>query len=232
MRDGAVVPVSRVELRFEPKPWPFASQRRAEINAYFADLQRKQPSIWNGRVLLMHEHELASRTLRGAYLETDFASFAAWRSWGFPEAGVRNCFGASALISADNALLLGVIGPHTANAGQIYFPCGTPDRKDIEGDAIDLERSALRELAEETGLDAATLDVAPDWTAVFWKGEIAMVKRCRSSDAADVLRRRIAKYLAQEQQPELADIAIIRERNDISAAMPGFVSAYIRHLWP
>ena len=48
------------------------------------------------------------------------------------------------------------MGPHTANAGRIYFPCGTPDPDDIVGKRIDLDLSVRRELKEETGLDVAS----------------------------------------------------------------------------
>ena len=46
--------IERVAMRFAPRPWPFAVERRAEIDAYFAQLQRAQPALWNGRVLLMY----------------------------------------------------------------------------------------------------------------------------------------------------------------------------------
>src|SRR6266576_268539 len=84
--------------------------------------------------------------------EVDFASFIAWRDWGFPDKSVRNCFPMAALRSSDGAFLLGVMGSHTATAGQIYFPAGTPDPNDINGNTVDLERGVIRELIEETGL--------------------------------------------------------------------------------
>ena len=52
--------VDRLELAFEPKPWAFADERRAEIDAFFAELQREKPALWNGRVLLLH-HQVGGR---------------------------------------------------------------------------------------------------------------------------------------------------------------------------
>ena len=84
--------------------------------------------------------------LRGSVLETDFASFVAWRDWGFPEAGVLNCFAMGALQASDGAFLLGVMGPHTVNAGRIYFPAGMPDLDDIVGGRLDLVAQPAREI--------------------------------------------------------------------------------------
>ncbi len=47
------------------------------------------------------------------------------------DAGVFNVFAAAALRAADGAYLLGEMAPSTAAAGQLYFPCGTPDPEDI-----------------------------------------------------------------------------------------------------
>ena len=119
---------TRVEFRFRPRPWPFAEARRAEIDAHFRAAQAAQPALWNGRVLLPASMPIADRVMTGTYLETDFASFLAWRDWGFPRTGfVRNVFPQAALLAADGAFLLGVMGDHTANAGRIYFPSGMPD---------------------------------------------------------------------------------------------------------
>lgn len=229
MSEPAVFRVDRLELTFEPKPWAFAVERRAEIDAFFQALRREKPALWNGRVLLLHRHELDAGVMRGGYLETDYASFAAWCAWERPPAGVCDCFGAAAIIAANGAALLGVMGPHTANAGRIYFPCGTPDPSDVIGGQVDLDFSVRRELKEETGIDAASLDVAPGWTAVVDGSLIALIKTLRSPNDAEVLRGRMLAHLASEAQPELSDIRIVRGPADFDPAMPRFVTAFLRH---
>lgn len=219
--------IKRLELSFKPKPWNFAVERRAEINAYFADLQRAKPSIWNGRVLLMHHQVVRDGVLRGEYLETDYASFAAWRAWGRPHAGVRDCFGAAAIVAADGACLLGVMGPHTFNAGEIYFPCGTPDRDDINNGKVDLEFSVRRELKEETGLDVEDIIAEPGWTAVVDGPLIVLIKLLRAPEPAEALRARMLVHLAREKPSELSDIAIVRCARDFTPAMPRFVTAFL-----
>jgi len=227
MTSPAVFSVDRLDLDFEPAPWPFADERRAEIDAYFADLQREKPAIWNGRVLLLHRYEMRDGVFRGAYLETDYASFSAWRRWQPADAGVSDCFGAGAVVSADGAVLLGVMGAHTANAGWIYFPCGTPDPSDIVGGKVDLDWSVARELKEETGLTVADLAPAPGWTTVIDGQLIVQIKTLRSPLAADELRARMLAHLASEAEPELADIRIVRGAADADPAMPAFVTAFL-----
>jgi hypothetical protein len=222
--------VDRLDLAFEPAPWPFAQARQTEIDAWFAELQRRKPAIWNGRVLVLHRYDLRDGVFRGAYLETDYASFAAWRHWQPADAGVHDCFGAGAVISADGAVLLGVMGAHTANAGWIYFPCGTPDPADIIGGAVDLDWSVARELKEETGLDVAELAPEPGWTTLIDGHLIVHIKTLRSRLGADDLRARMLAHLASEAEPELADIRIVRGPADYDPAMPPFVTAFLdRH---
>ncbi len=117
-------------------------------------------------MLLLAEHTIEGAVLRGSVLETDFASFVAWRDWGFPEAGVLNCFAMGALQASDGAYLLGVMGPQSVNAGRIYFPSGVPDLDDIVGDRLDLARNLRREMIEETGLRPDDYEAADHWVCV------------------------------------------------------------------
>jgi len=223
-----ILRLDRLELAFAPRPWPFAEERRREIDAFFAALKREVPWLWNGRVLLLHEQAIDGRVFRGAYLETDYASFAAWRAWGRPAAGVCDCFGAAAVVAADGAVLLGVMGAHTANAGRIYFPCGTPDPVDIVDGKVDLDASLTRELKEETGLDRRDVAALPGWTTVMDGALVAQIRILRSPLTADALRARMLAHLAREPRPELADIRIVRGPDDFEPAMPSFVTAFLK----
>jgi len=223
----SVVHLDLLQLAFAPKPWAFAAERRADIDAWFAARQSEKPALWNGRVLLAHDHAIADDVFRASYLETDYASFAAWRAWGRPAAAVCDCFGAAAIVSADGAFLLGVMGAHTLNAGRAYFPCGTPDSADIVGTSVDLAASVRRELEEETGLDAAEFSPEPGWTTVFDGALIAHIKVLRSSEGAAALRARVLSHLTRERQPELADIRMVRDLADVDAAMPRFVTTFL-----
>jgi 8-oxo-dGTP pyrophosphatase MutT (NUDIX family) len=225
--EPSIFHIGRLDLSFAPKTWTFAAERRAEIDAYFEAVRREKPTLWNGRVLLLHRQIVEQGVLRGQYLETDYASFAAWRHWGRPAAGVRDCFSAAAIRSADGAFLLAVMGPHTFNAGRIYFPCGTPDPNDVVGYKVDLDLSARRELKEETGLDIADFDVEAGWDMVVDGPLIALIKVLHSSEKAIALRERVLAHLAREEKPELADVRIVRGQSDFDRAMPDFVRAFL-----
>ncbi|MGA7666033.1 MAG: NUDIX hydrolase [Pseudolabrys sp.] len=219
--------IDRLELSLAPKAWAFATERSAEIDDYFEALKREKSVLWNGRVLLMHHQFVEQGVFRGQFLEADYASFAAWRHWGRPAAGVRDCFSAAAMLTADGAFLLAVMGPHTFNAGKIYFPCGTPDPDDLVGDKVDLDLSVRRELKEETGLDIAEFEAEAGWVMVVDGPLIALIKVLRSIDNATTLRKRILAHLASEERPELADIRIVRGPGDIDPAVPSFVTAFL-----
>jgi 8-oxo-dGTP pyrophosphatase MutT (NUDIX family) len=227
----SVVSIAHLHIRFVPRPWPFAEERRTEIDAHFATLKRGKPALFNGRVMLLHEFEQADATIRGACLETDYASMLAWRDWEFPDRSMRNFFGSGALRAADGAFVLVVMGAHTANAGQIYFPTGSPDPNDVFGDVVDLDRSVLRELGEETGLGARDVTVLPGWHAVFAGQRIALMKSLRVDAPAREVRERILGHMAREAVPELADIRIVRGPADLDPRMPPFVTAFLQHQW-
>jgi len=225
--EPSIIPLTRLDLRFEPAPWPFADDRRAEIDAHFAKLRAQKPQMWNGRVLLLRREEIIGSLLSGAYSEVDFASFVAWRDWDFPDKSVRNCFAMAALRSSDGAFLLGVMGAHTATAGQIYFAAGTPDRNDLVGDTVDLERGVMRELAEETGLTLADVVPEPGWTAVLHGQRTALMRIVEARVSADALAGRIRAFLSSQTRPELADVHIVRTLGDLRPSMPAFVTAFL-----
>lgn len=223
--------VERLDLAFAPKPWAFADERRAEIDEYFRAARQKQPSLWNGRLLMMHEFGFREGAFHGAYLETDFASFLAWRDWDYPDPAMRNCFSQAALRGSDGAFVLGVMADHTANAGRIYFPSGTPDLNDVAGNRVDLDVSVARELTEEAGLSVSDFDLDPGWFVAQYRTSIATMKVMQARETAQALGERIGRFIAAQAQPELSGVVIARGPDDLDARMRPYVTAFLRHIW-
>ena len=219
--------VTTLDLAVRPIAWPFAEERRAEIAAHFAEKQRERPKMWNGRVLLGRDAVFTDGHLAATYFETDFASFLAWRDWGFPDKAVFNGFGMGALRASDGAFIMGEMAQHTANAGRIYFPSGTPDLDDVSDGALDIPGSVIRELGEETGLTAADYRTQSDWHCVVTGPSIAMIQIINLDMPGDVARARIEANLAREAEPELSAIHLVRGMSDLTPTMPRFVTAFI-----
>jgi hypothetical protein len=123
--------------------------------------------------------------------------------------------------------MLGVMSSHTANAGKIYFPAGSPEPHDVVGEHVDLIGNIAREVTEETGLTDDDFKLEPGWTALLAGPHVALVRVLRAHATADDLRARIRSHLASEPRPELADVCIVRSRADFDPMMPAFVLAYL-----
>jgi 8-oxo-dGTP pyrophosphatase MutT (NUDIX family) len=223
------------ELDFvvEPARWTFAEQHAASVAAHWAKARQTKPDLYNGRVLLMRRRTFAARPgaskLEGAFFETSYADYIAWRAFGHPGEPVASCFSMAALRSADGAFLLGEMAPHTYNGGQVYFPAGTPDPRDVFGGKLDLDASARRELFEETGVKADQAAIRDGWTVVFTPQRIACMKLMTVPFGADEAKARIDAFLALDPHAELSRMHVVRGAGDIDEARtPLFVSAYLR----
>jgi 8-oxo-dGTP pyrophosphatase MutT (NUDIX family) len=232
-----ILHVAELDLAFEASRWDFAERRAASIAAHWARLRKSKPALFNGRVLLLGRRVIEARAdgalrLRGVYFETDYADFLAWREFGYPGEPVDNCFSMAALRGADGAFLLGEMASHTYNAGQVYFPAGTPDPNDVFEGKVDLAASARRELFEETGVRAGETTVAPGWTLVFAPQRIACMKLMTLPIPAARVKARIDAYLERDPHSELSRMHIVRSPRDIDERLvPIFVASYLRDMF-
>lgn len=223
----AIHGVTQLDLKYRPWTWPFAVERRVEIDAHFARKQAEKPQLWNGRVLLGRVPVFAADRFSADYFETDFASFLTWRDQGFPDATIFNGFGMGALRGSDGAFLLGEMAAHTANGGRVYFPSGTPDLDDLRDGTVDIPGSVAREVEEETGLTAADYRADGRWHCVVSGPLTAMIRILDLPISGEAARARIEANLAGQRSPELAAIHVVRSPADFSPAMPRFVTAFI-----
>ena len=229
-----IVEVGELDFAYEPTRWSFSETQAAGIAAHWTQLCKTKPALYNGRVLLLGRRKLMPRAdgelrLTGAFFETDYADYVAWRAFGHPGEPVDNCFSMAALKSAEGAFLLGEMADHTFNAGQIYFPAGTPDPTDVFHGRVDLDASARRELLEETGLAAEEAAIRRSWTVVFAPKRIACIKLMTLAVVADEAKARIEAFLAGDPHAEFTRMHIVRSRDDVDEARtPAYVTAYLR----
>ena len=228
MSDFVTIDVARVEGRLAPFQWDWAERERDFVATRWAQLHAARPKMFDGRVLMAHRWGVEGGTFRADYFETRFSRFLCWREAGRP-GPVANCFSMAALRSADGAYLLGEMGAHTANAGKIYFPAGTPDPDDLVGERVDLAGSALRELSEETGLAADAVTVEDRWSVTMGPGMIACLRPMRLALDAETAVARIHAALDAQQDRELERIHVVRGPGDLDAARtPPFLIAFLR----
>lgn len=234
MTGHGIAEVTSVRCRLITADWDFASRESESIEDHWRARKAQTPELFNGRVLLLYEGGVerepnGTARFRGSCFETDFKSFLAWREFGFPRSSARNIFSMAAIEAADGAFLLGEMAPHTAPAGQIYFPSGTPDLSDVKEGFVDIDGSAARELSEETGLQGDEVTFLPGMDLVLDPVRVCCMKRVRSREPAASLAERIHAWLARDSKPELARMHIVRTMNDLQPAMPDFIVRYLRH---
>lgn len=219
--------IRHIDAGLSPAPWPYARANAAAIAEAWAAATAANPALFDGEVLLIAESRVDGDRFEALYRPVRFSQFLHYMRHGEPDGHTRNGFALAGLTSADGALLMGVMGGHTANAGKIYFPGGTPDLSDVADGRVDLDGSVRRELAEETGMTAADVSFEPG----FWMAEddkrCIFVKTVRSPLGADELRRIILERLSRQAEPELAGIHIVRSADDLCPErMPPFQLAY------
>ena len=216
-----------VTARFVDHDWAFPRTHEAAIAAHWQARIARSPGMFDGTVLLCCAHEVVDRIARLDLFATRYSSFTYYRHIRHADPQIRNAFAAIVPWTADGAILLGEMGAHTANAGQLYFPCGTPDPDDVRGDSVDLAGSAARELAEETGL-ALPEEADTAWIMLEGENQLAFLRPVRFPEPAAMIAARIADHLGSEAEPELAGLHSVRSAAEIDPArMPGFVQAYL-----
>ncbi len=224
------VPITSLDLRLGPGKWAFAQDEKTRIAEHWRKLEDENPRIWNGEVLICSGAVLKETVLSGQFIKTDYASFVAWRDWGWPDKAVCNCFGSAAVLAADKAVLYGRMAGHTLNPGKIYPPGGSLEMRDVGADGrVDVMGSIIRELEEETGLKATDAEKGK-LLAIFDGHRLSVAQVFRFGGSAEVLARQVRHYLQSAHEDELSDIEIVNSTSQIDSTMPPYAVALAQYL--
>ena len=170
------------------------------------------PRLWNGSFFLFEDVVLEpGKQFAATARPTDFATFLHWRRPAEPDDRFMHVFPVAAVTTADGRLLVGVQSGTTANPGRAYPPSGSFDDDDRSADGrLDPIANMVRELAEEVGLDAATLTAEPGFTVIAsGPRRRALVKRWRTSARAAELAPRLSAHVAADAHGELSAVRFL-----------------------
>jgi 8-oxo-dGTP pyrophosphatase MutT (NUDIX family) len=227
--EPSITRVSRLDVRCVERAWPWAEANASTIDAFWDEARAKQPQLFDGPVFMFAEARIEGDTFRAVCFESRFSRLLYVKRHGFPDPTVVNAFAMGALRATDGAFLLGVMGPETANRGQIYFPAGTPDPADRQDDGtLDLLGSVVRELAEETGLQRGDYEVEDGWILVRDGGLLAFLPPVQLREPAAAARSHMLARMQNLKEEELSDIYVAHGPRDIDEnRMPRFIQAFL-----
>jgi 8-oxo-dGTP pyrophosphatase MutT (NUDIX family) len=206
---GTVVPLTAVDLVIRREPLDFGADAPERIAARWAAITAANPHIWNGPFFLFDRLTIEGGAFLAEGGETDYASFLAWRDTAPPAEPFRHIFPVGAVVTGDGRLMVGRMGPRTANPGRLYPPSGSFDPADLVAGPdgvrrLDPAANILREIGEETGLDGQHFAPDPGWLAIgSGPARFALVKVYRTAEPAALLEEAIAAHMAAEADPEL-----------------------------
>ena len=198
--------------------WEFARRHAAEIDARWDQLRRNNPNYFNGAIYFMESRSVAAGVLSGRFLKSDFKSFLYWREAGAGDTGVADAFGSALIRSAEGYVLLGRQRAGHINGGLAYLPGGFIDERDVAADGgIDIEASIRRELVEETGVPAREFDRIPGYYITTSGTSVSIAAEFHSHVPATDLRREMLDRIAAQDDPELADIVVVKTAAGLDA---------------
>jgi hypothetical protein len=214
-----IIPIAGTDIRLLPGAWPLPDALRAGVGACWNRLLTANPHLWDGRIIGVSTPVVdAEGILRAEAREDAYSAFLTWREAGFPDIGMHNLFGSALIVSSDGALIYGVMGAETANAGRVYPPGGSLEPRDVLPDGrVDVAGCTDLELDEETGLSAQDARKGM-LVAVFDGPRISLGQMYHFDETADRLIARIRANLDLQDHRELADVVAVRNGTDAERA--------------
>ena len=215
-RDG-LLRTDSLRLAVIDAPWPLAVENTAAIAAHFAHRQAANPSFFDGQVFVLRQLWRQGTHIEGVASLERFSSFLYWRDGRAGDAEALDGFGAALVRSAEGHVLAIRASAGTLNAGRVYLPGGFIDARDRRANGtIDMDASIARELAEETGLDARTLQRVPGYIVARYGRYCCFCVEFHSPLAATDLREEMLCGIAREGDGEVADVIVIRDEGDLA----------------
>ncbi|TPI40012.1 hypothetical protein FJW07_11545 [Mesorhizobium sp. B3-1-9] len=211
---NVILPVDAVDVRLDTGPHPFALSNAAAIAENWRQETAANPALFDGTVVLLSELAYRGGRLVGRCHAVNYSTFLLWRKRR-EISGAEHAYAHAMLVAGDNALVAIRMGPHTVNAGRVYFAAGSFEPIDFRDGLVDVDFNMIREVREETGLDLSEAERGRHYHALSTPSGTVIFRRYRVAEPADELARRITAFVATETDPEIEGPVIIRHAGDL-----------------
>ena len=211
---NVILPVDAIDVRLDPGPHPFALNNAEAIAENWQREIAANPALFDGTVVLLSQLAYRDNRLVGRCHAVNYSTFMLWRKRR-ENSGAEHAYGHAMLVAGDNALVAIRMGPHTVNAGRVYFAAGSFEPVDFRDGQVDVDFNMIREVREETGLDLSEAHRGKRWHALSSNSGTVIFRRYHETAPADEIAQRISAFVATETEPEIEGPVIIRHAADL-----------------
>ncbi|RWX78412.1 NUDIX hydrolase [Neorhizobium lilium] len=207
--EQTVFDIDDVEIRLLAGDHPFYLAERDAIAENWTQEVEANPALFNGRMLLQARLGLNEGRLFSEGYEISFSTFLWWRKQAERRGGVH-IYAYPVLETSDGALIAIRMGSHTANAGMVYFACGSFEPEDVIGGFCDPNHNMRREVLEETGLDLQDTQVEAGYHVAHFRRAVTLFRVYRFDLTAEEICTRIEAHMQVAEDKEIAGPVVIR----------------------
>lgn len=211
---NVILAVDDIDVRLDPGPHPFARDNAEAIAENWQHEIAANPALFDGMVVLLSQLAYRDSRLVGRCHAVNYSTFMLWRKRR-ENSGAEHAYAHAMLVAGDNALVAIRMGPHTVNAGRVYFAAGSFEPIDFRDGLVDVDFNMIREVREETGLDLSGAERGKRWHAMSTNSGTVIFRRYHETASADEIARRISAFVAAETEPEIEGPVIIRHAADL-----------------
>ncbi|MER9376631.1 hypothetical protein [Mesorhizobium sp. M0491] len=211
---NVILPVDDIDVRLDPGPHPFARDNAEAIAENWQHEIAANPALFDGMVVLLSQLAYRDSRLVGRCHAVNYSTFMLWRKRR-ENSGAEHAYAHAMLVAGDNALVAIRMGPHTVNAGRVYFAAGSFEPVDFRDGLVDVDFNMMREVREETGLDLSGAERGKRYHAMSTSSGTVIFRRYHETAPADEIARRISAFVATETEPEIQGPVIIRHAADL-----------------
>lgn len=207
--EKSVFHVDRVRMRILPGDHPVHLDEREAIAKNWKDEIAANPALFDGRMILQRRIGLSRDGLVSEGHVIPFSTFLWWRKQPARQGGLH-IYAYPVLETCDGALVAIRMGAHTANAGMVYFACGSFEPDDVVDGYCDPERNMRREVLEETGIDLHDAAASDGYYVAHFRRAVTLFRLFRFELTAEQMIARIEQHMQVAEDKEIAGAVAIR----------------------